>query len=93
MAGGAGMNTEFNVQDTEFEGLKVITPFYMVDNRGYFLKSVEKDIYLKLLENIYHMNYQMRTIVLYGFRLVLHMDFVCYQMKALLCHINVLVSI
>lgn len=39
------MNTEFNVQDTEFEGLKVITPFYMEDNRGYFLKSVEKDIY------------------------------------------------
>lgn len=41
------MMTEFDIQDTEFEGLKVVIPFYMEDNRGTFLKSFEKDIYKK----------------------------------------------
>lgn len=39
------MNTNFSIRELEIEGVKVITPFYMEDNRGYFLKSLEKDIF------------------------------------------------
>ena len=39
------MNTDFLCQDLMIEGVKMITPFYREDNRGYFLKSFEKDIY------------------------------------------------
>lgn len=35
----------FAVQATNISDLKVITPFFMEDDRGYFLKSVEKSVY------------------------------------------------
>lgn len=39
------MNSNFGFTDGELQGVKIITPFYMEDNRGYFLKSLEKDIF------------------------------------------------
>lgn len=39
------MNTNFAIQDLEIEGVKLIKPFYLEDNRGYFLKSLEKDVF------------------------------------------------
>lgn len=38
------MNTRFDIKETSLSGLKRIIPFYKEDNRGYFLKSFEKDI-------------------------------------------------
>lgn len=37
--------TRFDIKDLSIEGLKIITPFYMEDDRGFFLKSFEKDVY------------------------------------------------
>lgn len=42
------MNTGFEICELEIEGIKRITPFYMEDNRGYFLKSFEKDVFAGL---------------------------------------------
>lgn len=39
------MHTDFSIQNLAIEGVKLITPFYIEDNRGYFLKSVEKDVF------------------------------------------------
>lgn len=39
------MNTNFSISELAIEGVKLITPFYMEDNRGYFLKSLEKDVF------------------------------------------------
>lgn len=39
------MNTDFTVKNLPLEGAKLITPFYVEDDRGFFLKSVEKDIF------------------------------------------------
>lgn len=39
------MNTSFQIKEMEISGVKLITPFYMEDSRGYFLKSVEKDVF------------------------------------------------
>ena len=39
------MNAEFSIQDLSMDGVKLITPFYVEDNRGYFLKSLEKDVF------------------------------------------------
>lgn len=39
------MNTDFAVEELSIEGVKRITPFYREDNRGYFLKSLEKEVY------------------------------------------------
>lgn len=39
------MNTSFEIQDMKIDGVKLITPFYVEDSRGYFLKSVEKDVF------------------------------------------------
>lgn len=39
------MNSQFNVQDMDIEGVKLITPFYVEDNRGYFLKSIERNVF------------------------------------------------
>lgn len=45
------MANDFNVKDVGM-GLKIIEPFFVSDNRGYFLKSFEKNIYSQLgLEN------------------------------------------
>lgn len=41
------MNTSFEIQDLQINGLKLITPFYAEDERGYFLKSIEKDVFMK----------------------------------------------
>lgn len=38
------MNT-FKFEATQIEGLMLITPMYMEDKRGYFLKSIEKGIF------------------------------------------------
>lgn len=35
----------FKIQDLSIEGVKLITPFYAEDSRGYFLKSMEKDVF------------------------------------------------
>lgn len=40
--------SDFVFEDTELTGVKLITPFYVEDNRGYFLKSIEKDIFQKV---------------------------------------------
>ena len=39
------MKSNFEIQDLLLDGVKLITPFYVEDNRGYFLKSVEKGIF------------------------------------------------
>lgn len=39
------MNSSFQFQDGELSGVKIITPFYVEDHRGYFLKSLERDIF------------------------------------------------
>lgn len=39
------MCNKFSCMNLEIEDVKLITPFYMEDERGYFLKSIEKDIY------------------------------------------------
>lgn len=38
------MNSCFEVLDGELSGVKLIVPFYIEDNRGYFLKDIERDI-------------------------------------------------
>ncbi len=40
--------TNFRIQELQLEGLKLITPFYIEDSRGYFLKSLERDIFKAL---------------------------------------------
>ena len=39
------MNSTFQITDLELTGVKLITPFYVEDERGYFLKSVERDVF------------------------------------------------
>lgn len=39
------MNTNFSIEETAIKEVKLITPFYAEDNRGYFLKSIEKDVF------------------------------------------------
>ena len=41
---GCGMNNRITVKDTGMKGLKIISPSYSEDNRGYFIKSIERDI-------------------------------------------------
>lgn len=40
---------KIKVEDTTLKGLKIITPFYAEDNRGYFLKAFEKMILRNLV--------------------------------------------
>ena len=35
----------WKVENCELEGVKIITPFYIEDNRGGFLKDYEKETY------------------------------------------------
>lgn len=35
----------FAVQSAEIEDVKIITPFFVEDERGYFLKSIEREVY------------------------------------------------
>jgi dTDP-4-dehydrorhamnose 3,5-epimerase len=37
--------TDFDIKDAKIEGVKIITPFYREDNRGYFIKSIERDVF------------------------------------------------
>ncbi|MDF2537575.1 MAG: dTDP-4-dehydrorhamnose 3 [Herbinix sp.] len=37
--------SDFKVKELELEGVRLITPFYREDSRGYFLKSLERDVY------------------------------------------------
>lgn len=39
------MNSTFSIQNLNLKGVKLITPFCVEDQRGYFLKSFEKDIF------------------------------------------------
>lgn len=39
------MNTRFSCMELAIKDVKLIQPFYMEDERGYFLKSIEKDMY------------------------------------------------
>ena len=39
------MNSNFEFKDGDLHGVKIIKPFYMEDNRGYFLKSIERDVF------------------------------------------------
>lgn len=46
------MSSVFSVENLSIEGLKVITPFLAEDERGYFLKDFEENIYKRYgLEN------------------------------------------
>lgn len=38
----------FDISDCKIKGLKIVTPFLAEDERGYFLKDFEKDIYKEL---------------------------------------------
>lgn len=38
---------DFNIQDLSIQGVKIISPFYVEDERGSFLKSFEKDLFTK----------------------------------------------
>jgi len=42
------MNLKFEIQNLMMEDVKIITPFYMEDDRGYFLKSFEKELFRSL---------------------------------------------
>lgn len=42
------MEYRIKIRDTELEGIKLITPYYTEDERGYFLKSIERDSYAKV---------------------------------------------
>lgn len=47
------MSTKMSVENLEIEGLKIITPFYVEDERGFFLKDFERKVYQSLgLENL-----------------------------------------
>lgn len=39
------MTKQFAIQSAEIEDVKIITPFFVEDERGYFLKSIERDVY------------------------------------------------
>lgn len=39
------MNQQFEIEDTEFEGLKIIHPFVAYDARGFFMKTYERDFF------------------------------------------------
>ena len=41
------MVKNFSFHNTEIDGLKLINPFISYDNRGYFMKYYEKDIFLE----------------------------------------------
>lgn len=41
------MTTNFEIKELSFGGVKLLTPFYMEDSRGYFLKNFEKDVFRK----------------------------------------------
>lgn len=36
---------KINFENTKLKGLKIVTPFFVKDNRGYFLKAFEKQIF------------------------------------------------
>lgn len=36
---------KINFEKTKLEGLKIVTPFFAEDNRGYFLKAFEKQLF------------------------------------------------
>lgn len=38
------MSNGIAVKDTGMDGLKIIKPYYTEDNRGYFVKSIERDV-------------------------------------------------
>ena len=42
------MITHFNIQNLEIPDVKLITPFFVDDERGFFLKSFEKDIFAEM---------------------------------------------
>lgn len=46
---------DFSIRDLSIQGVKLISPFYIEDERGFFLKSFEKDIFTqwKLESDIY----------------------------------------
>lgn len=51
------MNNCFDIKETELDGVKVITPFYMEDHRGYFLKNMERDMFYQYgLDADFHEN-------------------------------------
>lgn len=39
------MGTDFSIQDLPMEGVRLITPFYKEDERGFFLKNFEKEVF------------------------------------------------
>jgi len=41
------MQKEFSFEKLDIEGLMIINPFFCEDNRGFFSKSFEKDIFFK----------------------------------------------
>ena len=53
------MIKDFNIIKTDIEDVKIITPFYREDDRGYFLKDFEKDIFQEWgVENDIYENFQ-----------------------------------
>ena len=53
------MEMNFDIKSTEIEDVKIIIPFYREDDRGYFLKDFEKDVYKKFgLEYDLYENFQ-----------------------------------
>lgn len=52
----------FSVEETGIEGLKIINPFFAEDERGFFLKNFEKDIFAGFsLENEIHEEFISRS--------------------------------
>ena len=41
------MNTPFDITPAALPGVYTITPFYAEDQRGYFLKSIERDVFAR----------------------------------------------
>lgn len=39
------MNQQFEIEETEIEGLKIVHPFIAYDERGFFMKTYEKDFF------------------------------------------------
>ena len=39
------MNQKFEIEDTEFKGLKIVHPFVSYDERGFFMKTYEREFF------------------------------------------------
>lgn len=52
----------FSVDNTGLKGVKLITPFFLTDERGYFIKSFEKDVFSSFgLDLVFNETFESRS--------------------------------